>query len=51
MSRMEVLVEEPSMEEVLRYLLPKIIGNRAGWKVINRCKRLMVLSSNLTQPD
>jgi hypothetical protein len=32
---MEVLVEAPSMEEVLRYLLPKIIGNRAGWKVIN----------------
>ncbi|AAM72145.1 MAG TPA: DUF4276 domain-containing protein [Chlorobaculum sp.] len=30
-----MLVEEPSMEEALRHLLPKIIGNRAGWKVIN----------------
>jgi hypothetical protein len=35
MSRLEVLVEEPSMEEALRHLLPKIIGNRAKWKVIN----------------
>jgi hypothetical protein len=35
MSRLEVLVEEPSMEEALRHLLPKIIGNRAMWKVIN----------------
>ncbi|WP_223163427.1 DUF4276 family protein [Methylococcus geothermalis] len=35
MSRLEVLVEEPSMEEALRHLLPKIIGNRTGWKVIN----------------
>jgi hypothetical protein len=35
MSRLELLVEEPSMEEALRHLLPKIIGNRAEWKVIN----------------
>ncbi len=35
MSRLEVLVEEPSMEEALRLLLPKIVGKRARWKVIN----------------
>ncbi len=35
MSRLELLVEEPSMEEALRHLLPKIIQDRAQWKVIN----------------
>ena len=35
MRRLEVLVEEPSMEETLRHLLPKIIQDLAHWKVIN----------------
>lgn len=29
MSRLELLVEEPSMEEALRHLLPKIVQGRA----------------------
>jgi len=32
---LEVLVEEPSAQEALHYLLPRIIGNRVGFKVIN----------------
>lgn len=35
MSRLEVLVEELSMEEALRHLLPKIVQGRVQWKIIN----------------
>jgi hypothetical protein len=35
MTRLEILVEEQSMEEALRHLLPKIVQDRARWKVIN----------------
>ena len=33
--RLEVIVEEPSMEEALRHLLPKILGRRARWRIVN----------------
>lgn len=35
MTVLEVLVEEPSAQEAMRHLLPRIIGNRAGFRVIN----------------
>jgi len=35
MSRLEVLVEEPSAEEALRHILPKIIARRAAFRLIN----------------
>jgi len=35
MSSLHVLVEEPSMEEALKHLMPKIVAGRAKWKVIN----------------
>ena len=35
MTVLEVLVEEPSAQEAMRYVLPRIIGNRAEFKVIN----------------
>lgn len=33
--QIEILVEEQSAEEALRHLLPRLIGNRAQWKLIN----------------
>jgi len=33
--RIEFLVEEQSAEEALRHLLPRLIDNRAQWKLIN----------------
>lgn len=33
--RIEFLVEEQSAEEALKHLLPRLIGQRAQWKVIN----------------
>ncbi len=35
MMRLEILVEEPSMEAALREFMPKILRGRAGWKPIN----------------
>ncbi len=35
MIRLQVLVEEPSAEEALRHLLPKIVNEKARWKIIN----------------
>ncbi len=35
MMRLELIVEEPSMEEALRHLLPRIVHGRADWKLIN----------------
>lgn len=33
--QIEFLVEEPSAEETLKHVLPRWIGNRAQWKLIN----------------
>lgn len=35
MIKLEVLVEEPSAQEAMRHLLPRIIGDQANFKVIN----------------
>jgi len=35
MSRLEILVEEPSMEAALREIMPKLLQERASWKPIN----------------
>jgi Domain of unknown function (DUF4276) len=35
MSHIEFQVEEPSMEAALDGLLPRIVGSRATWKIIN----------------
>ncbi len=35
MKRLEILVEEPSMEAALREVMPKILHGRARWKPIN----------------
>ena len=48
--RIEFLVEEQSAEEALRHLLPRLIGGRAHWKIINlgsKYKLLKVLSQRL----
>ena len=61
MTYVEFQVEEPSMEAALEGLLPRIVGNRAAWKVINyRNKqrllrnlpsRLRAYSARLRQED
>jgi hypothetical protein len=61
MTYFEFQVEEPSMEAALEGLLPRIVGNRAAWKVINyRNKqrllrnfpsRLRAYSARLRQED
>ena len=35
MPRLEVLVEEPSAEAALRYLLPKLVPVAVRWKIVN----------------
>lgn len=35
MTRLEILVEEPSMEAALREIMPRILRDRAPWKPIN----------------
>jgi len=35
MTRLEVLVEEPSAKKALRYILPKIVARRAKTKVLD----------------
>jgi len=35
MTRLEILVEEPSMEAALREIMPRILQDRARWKPIN----------------
>ncbi len=50
MPRLEVLVEEPSAEEALRHLLPKLLRGRAQAKIINlgsKYKLLKVLGVRL----
>lgn len=49
--RIEFLVEEPSAEEALKHLLPRLISRRAHWKLINlgsKYKLLKVLTKRLT---
>lgn len=49
--RIEYLVEEPSAEEALKHLLPRLISRRAHWKLINlgsKYKLLKVLTKRLT---
>ncbi len=50
MRQVDFLVEEPSAEEMLRHLLPRLIGQRARWKLINlgsKYNLLKVLSHRL----
>ncbi len=50
MTCLEILVEEPSMEAVLREVMPKILHGRAHWKSINmgsKSKLLKVLPGRL----
>lgn len=35
MTQIEFLVEEPSAEEALRHVLPKLVRGRARWKLVN----------------
>jgi hypothetical protein len=48
--RIEFLVEEQSAEEALKHLLPRLVGRRAQWKLINlrsKHKLLRVLPQRL----
>ncbi len=50
MTRLEILVEEPSMEAALREVMPRILHGRAYWKSINmgsKGKLLKVLPARL----
>lgn len=49
--RIEFVVEEQSAEEALKHLLPRLVGERARWRVINlgsKYKLLKVLPQRLT---
>ena len=41
----EFLVEEPSAEEALRHLLPRLIARRAQWKLINLGSKYKLLNA------
>jgi hypothetical protein len=43
--RIEFLVEEPSAEEALKHLLPRIVGGRAQWKLINLGSKYKLLKA------
>ncbi|WP_405225986.1 DUF4276 family protein [Lentisalinibacter sediminis] len=43
--RIEFLVEEPSAEEALKHLLPRLIGRRAEWKLINSGSKYKLLKA------
>jgi len=45
MMRIEILVEEPSAEEALRHLLPKIVSDRSRIKIINMGSKHKLLSA------
>jgi hypothetical protein len=50
MIQLEVLVEEPSAEEAMRHVLPKVLGQRASFRIINlgsKYKLLKVLGERL----
>lgn len=44
MRQVDFLVEEPSAEEMLRHLLPRLIGQRARWKLINLGSKYKLLN-------
>jgi hypothetical protein len=49
-TQIEFLVEEPSAEEALRHVLPKLVRERARWKLVNlgsKYKLLKVLPDRL----
>jgi len=43
--RIEFLVEEPSAEEALKHLLPKLVRQRAQWKLINLGSKYKLLNA------
>jgi len=43
--QIEILVEEQSAEEALKHLLPRLIGNRAKWKLINLGSKYKLLGA------
>jgi hypothetical protein len=43
--QIEILVEEQSAEEALKHLLPRLIGNRAQWKLINLGSKYKLLGA------
>ncbi|GMU44494.1 MAG: hypothetical protein AMXMBFR26_22870 [Porticoccaceae bacterium] len=43
--RVEFLVEEQSAEETLKHLLPRLIGQRAQWKLINLGSKYKLLKA------
>ena len=43
--RIEFLVEEPSAEEALKHLLPRLIKQRAQWKLINLGSKYKLLKA------
>lgn len=43
--RIEFLVEEQSAEEALKHLLPRLIGQRARWKLINLGSKYKLLKA------
>lgn len=45
MTRLEILVEEPSMEAALRGIMPKVLQNRASWKSINMGSKSKLLKA------
>ena len=45
MTRLEILVEEPSMEAALREIMPRILQRRAHWKLINMGSKGKVLKA------
>lgn len=44
MTQIEFLVEEPSAEEALRHVLPKLVGGRAQWKLVNLGSKYRLLN-------
>lgn len=45
MTQIEFLVEEPSAEEALRHVLPKLVRGRARWKLINLGSKYKLLKA------
>lgn len=45
MTQIEFLVEEPSAEEALRHVLPRLVRGRARWKLINLGSKYKLLKA------
>lgn len=45
MTQIEFLVEEPSAEEALRHVLPKLVRGRAQWKLVNLGSKYKLLKA------